>query len=136
MTLPAASLLFMQAVSDAASPTQHPYGGLEFRRRGETACFASLVATDRITVEISGMYAPLRGGGRHAMSLLCLLADLYGVTLSLVAASSVPSRMDTDKVAAWYRRFGFEGDSRDTFGGVQMVRTAQALPFTAVRGAA
>ena len=129
MTRAASSLLFMRAVASAAAPTSHPYGGVEFRRRGETACFAKLVAIDRETVEITGMYAPTRGGGRHAMSLLCLLADLHEVTLRLVAASSVPSRMDTARVAEWYRRFGFRGDGLDMFGGVPMERLSCALPF-------
>lgn len=116
-----ASVSYMEAVSAAAVVNGHPYGGLAFPRLGEHVCYAKLLAVDSVTVEISGMYAPVRGGGRHAMSLLSLLADLHGVRLYLVAASSVPSRMDTSRVVEWYRGFGFLA-AQPEFSGVPMIR--------------
>jgi len=113
---------FLSAVERAAERTDHPYGGLAFRRLGEAVCYARLSRLGPRTVEISGMFAPVRGGGRHAMALISFLADLHGVTLRLVAASSVPSRMDTARVAEWYRDFGFVGSRPDASGGVPMAR--------------
>lgn len=124
MTDPAAS--FMAAVAGAAERSHHPYGGMEFVRAGEAVCYAIIAPLDGNTVEISGMYAPVRGGGRHAMSLLSLLADLHGVRLCLVAASSVPERMSTEKIVEWYRKFGFLSSLPGRFG-VQMTRTPKGV---------
>lgn len=123
MTALAPADAFLEAVSNAAVRSDHPYGGIEFRRRGHAVCYARLLRLGCNTVEVSGMYAPVRGGGRHAMGLIVLLADIYGVTLRLVAASAVPSRMDTDRVVEWYRRYGFVGSAPcESFGGVPMAR--------------
>lgn len=101
------SAAFLSAVRNAAEATAHPFGGVEFRRRGEAVCFARLLGRDWDTAEISGMFSATPGGGRHAMALICFLADLHEVRLTLVAASIIPSRMDTPALVAWYRRLGF-----------------------------
>jgi len=111
----------MLALRAAAKGTAHPFGGLEFRRDGVAQCFARFRRRDVRTVEISGMYAPVRGGGRHAMRTVSALADLHGVILYLVAASSVPDRMDTARLVDWYREFGFVG-GRPQGRGIAMVR--------------
>ena len=120
-TDPAEHLL--KAIESAAIRSDHPYGGLEFQRRGVAVCYARLSRLGPRAVEVSGMYAPVRGGGCHAMGLIALLADLHGVTLRLVAASAVPSRMDTERVVEWYRAYGFVGSARSQpYGGVPMAR--------------
>lgn len=124
---PCPSNRFMRSLRAAAKGTAHPFGGLEFRHDGVALCFARFRRRDRLTVEISGMYAPVRGGGHHAMQTVSALADLHGVTLCLVAASSVPDRMDTDRLVEWYRRFGFSGN-RPQGRGVAMVRLPGNAP--------
>lgn len=127
MTQPSPANMYLQAVAAATVPSSHPYGGIEFRSAGKAVCFARLVNDGPSAVGLAGMFAPVRGGGRKAMGFLCLLADLHLVTLRLVASSSVPSRMNTSELAAWYRRYGFVGDEIDLSGGIPMERPPKAF---------
>lgn len=113
---------FLEAVDLATVRSGHPYGGLAFRRRDRAVCYAWLSRVDPRTVRIHGMFAPVRGGGRHAMALIVFLADLHGVVLRLTAASSVPCRMDSRRLVEWYRDYGFVGSKPDGTGGVPMAR--------------
>jgi hypothetical protein len=69
---------------------------------------------------------PRQGGGKEAMMMLCRLADLHGVKMTLTAKTYGDyGRMTTEQLKSWYEDFGFAEDE-DSFGsedeGYDMIR--------------
>jgi len=57
---------------------------------------------------------PGKGSGTKMLQTLCDLADRHDVELSLkvIPIGRKPYPMDREKLMAWYRKYGFEGDHR------------------------